>query len=62
MEPQIGDILAVDADWVDETYYFLIEGERKLDEGMRFVYPYRCLNDNKTGWGNFENPSTRKVA
>lgn len=58
-----GDILAVDADWVNETYYFLIEGELSfVDARMEFLYPYRCLNDGKTGWGNFGNPSTRRIA
>lgn len=59
---EIGDILAVYADWLGVDYYFLIEGERKFDMGMGFVYPYRCLNDDKTGWGNFNHPNTRKVA
>lgn len=59
---QIGDILAVDADWCNQTFYFLIEGDGEFDTGMGFVYPYRCLNNGETGRGNFQNPSTRKMA
>lgn len=61
-EYEPGDILVVYSELHKEDYYFLIEGDRKYDMGMGFVYPYRCLNENKTGWGNFQYPGTRKVA
>lgn len=62
-EYEAGDILVVYSDLDKEDYYFLIEGERELvDLRMESMYPYRCLNDGRTGWGNFNYPGTRKVA
>ena len=57
---EVGDILSVYQDSDPHiVYYFLIEGAYEPSTGS---YAYRCLNDNKTGFGNFGHPNTVKVA
>lgn len=64
MEPRFnpGDIVRVYAEWDNTEYYFLIEGECRVDIDSEYEYPYRCLNNDRRGWGNFGHPDTRKVA